>query len=97
MALCPRLYAHPAATQPRCSRPATSPQLSDNTTVANLAVATVLLVFGVADAVPGAVLALVLATVAVLVGLTLVARGRMPFRAAIGIALVDVLLLVLAG
>ena len=65
--------------------------------VANLAVATVLLVFGVADAVPGAVLALVLATVAALVGLTLVARGRMPFRAAIGIALVDVLLLVLAG
>ena len=65
--------------------------------VANLAAATVLLVFGVVDAVPGAVLALVLATVAVLVGSTLVARGRMPFRAAIGIALVDVLLLVLAG
>jgi hypothetical protein len=43
------------------------------------------------------VLAVVLATVAVLVGLTLVAGGRMPFRAAIGIALVDVLLLVLAG
>ena len=65
--------------------------------VANLAAATVLLVFGVVDAVPVAVLALVLATVAVLVGSTLVARGRMPFRAAIGIALVDVLLLVLAG
>ncbi len=65
--------------------------------VANLAAATVLLVFGVDDAVPGAVLALVLATVAVLVGSTLAARGRMPFRAAIGIALVDVLLLVLAG
>lgn len=65
--------------------------------VANLAAATVLLVFGVANAVPGAVLAVVLATVAVLVGLTLVAGGRMPFRAAIGIALVDVLLLVLAG
>ncbi len=65
--------------------------------VANLAAATVLLAFGVVDAVPGAVLALMLATVAVLVGLTLVTRGRMPFRAAIGIALVDVLLLVLAG
>jgi 4-hydroxybenzoate polyprenyltransferase len=65
--------------------------------MATLAAATVLLVFGVVDAVPGVVLALVLATVAVLVGSTLVARGRMPFRAAIGIALVDVLLLVLAG
>ena len=65
--------------------------------VANLAAATVLLVFGVVDAVPVAVLALVVATVAVLVGSTLVAGGRMPFRAAIGIALVDVLLLVLAG
>ena len=65
--------------------------------VASLAAATVLLLFGVVDAVPGAVLALVLATVAVLVGSTLVARGRVPFRAAIGIALVNVLLLVVAG
>src|ERR687898_650375 len=47
--------------------------------------------------VTGAVLAGVLATVAVLVGVTLVAGGRIPFRAAIGIALVDVLLLVLGG
>lgn len=65
--------------------------------VASLAAATVLLALGVADAVPGAVLVLVLVTVAVLVGLTLVTRGRTPFRAALGIALVDVLLLVLAG
>ncbi len=65
--------------------------------VASLAAATVVLVLGVVAAVPAAVLALVLAVVAVLVGLTLVTRGRVPFRAAIGIALVDVLLLVLAG
>ena len=65
--------------------------------VTSLAAATVVLVLGVVDAVPGAVLALVLAAVAVLVRLTLVARGRVPFRAAIGIALVDVLLLVVAG
>jgi 4-hydroxybenzoate polyprenyltransferase len=65
--------------------------------VASLAAATVVLAIGVIDRVPAPVLALVLATVAVLVGLTLVTRGRGPFRAAIGIALVDVLLLVVAG
>ena len=37
MALSPRLYAHPAATQPRCNSPATGPQLSDNTTAAETA------------------------------------------------------------
>lgn len=65
--------------------------------VGSLATATVLLVLGVSDAVPAAVLALVLATVVVLVTVTLVAQGRTPFRAALGIALVDVVLLVLAG
>ena len=65
--------------------------------VASLAAATVLLVIRVVNAVPGTVLTLVLATVAGLVGLTLGARGRTPFRAALGIALVDVLLLVFAG
>lgn len=65
--------------------------------VALLAAATVVLVAGVAGAVPIAVLALALVIVAGLVGLTLVTRGRTPFRAAIGIALVDVLLLVVAG
>ena len=65
--------------------------------VASLAAATVVLARGVAGRVPGAVLMLLLATVAVLVGLTLATRGRMPFRAAIGIAGVDVSLLVVAG
>lgn len=65
--------------------------------VACLAAATVLLVVDVVAAVPAAVLVLALAVVDLLVGLTLVTRGRGPFRAAIGIALVDVLLLVLAA
>lgn len=65
--------------------------------VACLAAATVLLVLDVVASVPGVVVALVLAVVVLLVGLTLRARGRTPFRAAIGIALVDVLLLVLAA
>lgn len=65
--------------------------------VASLAAATVVLVLGVGTAVPGPVLALVLVAVAVLVGLTLAGRGRVPFRAAMGIAAVDVLLLVFAG
>lgn len=65
--------------------------------VASLAAATVVLVLGVGDAVPIPVLALALVTAAVLVGLTLATRGRAPFRAAIGIAVVDVLLLVFAG
>ncbi len=65
--------------------------------VASLAGATGLLAVGVAAAVPAAVLALVLVTVVVLVGLTLLTGGRTPFRAALGIAVVDVALLVLAG
>lgn len=65
--------------------------------VVSFAAATVVLALGVAGRVPDVVLVLVLAAVAVLVGLTLVTGGRVPFRAAIGIAGVDVLLLVLAG
>jgi hypothetical protein len=47
--------------------------------------------------VPGAVLVLAFAAVAMLAALALRARGRVPFQAAIGIAVVDVLLLVAAG
>jgi 4-hydroxybenzoate polyprenyltransferase len=64
--------------------------------VASLAAATVVISIGTST-VPAMVLVLVLVTVAVLIGLALVARGRVPFQAAIGIAAVDVLLLVLAG
>lgn len=64
--------------------------------VASLATATVVIALGT-SAVPSVVLVLALASVAVLAGLALVARGRVPFRAAIGIAMVDVLLLVVAG
>lgn len=63
--------------------------------VASLAAATVVLAAGT-SAVPGVVLVLVLATVAVLASLALVAGGRVPFQAAVGIAVVDVLLLVVA-
>ncbi|HWL99531.1 MAG TPA: UbiA family prenyltransferase [Nocardioidaceae bacterium] len=63
--------------------------------VASLGAATGVIAVG-ASAVPGVVLVLVLATVAVLAGLALVAGGRVPFRAAVGIALVDVVLLVVA-
>lgn len=65
--------------------------------VGSLAAATGLLALVVAGAVPDPVLVLALVTVAVLVGLTLATRGRTPFRAALGIAVVDALLLVLAG
>lgn len=47
--------------------------------------------------VPRPVVALVLVAVVALAGLALVARGRVPFRAAIGIAVLDVLLLVVAA
>lgn len=59
-----------------------------------LAAASGVLALG-ASAVPRPVLWLGLAAVAVLAGVALAARGRTPFRAAIGIAAVDVLLLVL--
>lgn len=64
--------------------------------VASLAAATGALVAG-ASTVPGVVLGLALAAVAVLAGVALLAGGRVPFRAAVGIAMVDVLLLVVAG
>lgn len=60
-----------------------------------LAVATVVIAAGTRS-VPPVVVVLVLATVLVLTGLALVAHGRAPFRAAVGIAMVDVLLLVVA-
>lgn len=72
-------------------------RLTSWSAVAILAGATVVLVIGVGDAVSGVLLTLVLVVVAVLVALTLVTRGRTPFRAALGIALVDVALLVLAA
>ncbi len=49
-----------------------------------------------APGIPGAALAAALVLVAVLAGVALLASGRTPFRAAIGVALVDVLLLVWA-
>jgi 4-hydroxybenzoate polyprenyltransferase len=64
--------------------------------VACLVAATVVIGLGT-SAVPSAVLVLAFAAVAMLAALALVARGRVPFRAAIGIAVVDVLLLVAAG
>jgi len=48
-------------------------------------------------ALPTPVLVAALLLVAALAALALVARGRLPFRAAIGIAAVDVLMLVVAG
>lgn len=62
--------------------------------VAALAAASVAIVTGV-GAVPVAVVVAVLAVVTVLAGLALATRGRTPFRAAVGIALVDVFLVVL--
>jgi 4-hydroxybenzoate polyprenyltransferase len=64
--------------------------------VACLVAATVVIAVGT-SAVPGAVLVLAFAAVAMLAALALRARGRVPFQAAIGIAVVDVLLLVAAG
>lgn len=61
-----------------------------------LAAATVVLAAGASD-VPTVVLVGAIAVVAVLAGLVLVGRGRVPFRAAIGIALVDVLMLVVSA
>ncbi|UMG94458.1 UbiA family prenyltransferase [Nocardioides sp. TF02-7] len=64
------------------------------TAVAVLVCASVAMVLG-AGAVPTAVVVAVLAVVALLAGLALVSHGRTPFRAAVGIALVDVFLVVL--
>lgn len=63
--------------------------------VASLTAATVVITLGT-SAVPAAVLTIALVAVAVLAGIALRARGRSPFRAAIGIAVIDVLLLVVA-
>lgn len=63
--------------------------------VVSLTAATLVITLGT-TAVPAAVLTLALLAVAVLAGIALLARGRSPFRAAIGIAVIDVLLLVLA-
>lgn len=64
--------------------------------VAALTTASVVVAVG-ARQVPRPVVALVLVAVVALAGLALVARGRVPFRAAIGIAVLDVLLLVVAA
>lgn len=63
--------------------------------VASLTAATIIIALGTST-VPAAVLAIALAAVAVLAGTALLARGRSPFRASIGIAIIDVLLLVVA-
>ena len=63
--------------------------------VVALVAATVVLAFGTST-VSTVVLVAVLATVVVLAAVALLAGGRAPFRAAIGIALVDVLMLVVA-
>lgn len=64
--------------------------------VATLVAATAVIALGT-SAVPTALLASALAAVAALACLALLARGRVPFRAAIGIATVDVLLLVVGA
>ena len=61
-----------------------------------LGTATAVMTLGITD-VPGWLLLTALLVVTGLAGLALVARGRVPFRAAIGIAAVDVLLLVVSG
>lgn len=63
--------------------------------VTSLAAATVVVTLGAGEA-PVIVRAAVLAAVAVLVAVALLARGRAPFRAAMGIAAVVVVLLVVA-
>lgn len=63
--------------------------------VACLVVATVVIAVAT-SAVPTPVLVVALIAVAALAGVALLARGRAPFRAAIGIAVIDVLLLVVA-
>ena len=69
------------------------PQWTRRLAVAALAGATVVLALG-AQTVPPVVLGVGVVTVAALAGVALTARGRTPFRAAIGIAVADVLLLV---
>jgi 4-hydroxybenzoate polyprenyltransferase len=69
---------------------------SQVTAVAVLVAASLVIVVGAGSSSPF-VLGVVLTAVAVLAVVALRAQGRLPFRAAIGIALVDVLLLVVAG
>lgn len=64
--------------------------------VASLGAATPVIAVGT-SAVPAVVLTVIVTAVVVLAGVALLARGRAPFRAAIGIAVLDVLLLVVAG
>ncbi|MDN5750081.1 MAG: hypothetical protein L0H64_16470, partial [Pseudonocardia sp.] len=71
------------------------PRTASLLAVASLTAATVVITLGT-SAVPAAVLTIALVAVAVLAGIALRARGRSPFRAAIGIAVIDVLLLVVA-
>ncbi|HCE60596.1 MAG TPA: hypothetical protein DER11_04190 [Janibacter terrae] len=61
----------------------------------SLTAATAVIAVG-AGAVPAGVLVLVVAAVVILAGVALFGSGRAPFRAAIGIAVLDVLLLVVA-
>lgn len=60
-----------------------------------LVVASVVILIG-APSVPGVLVALALVVVGALAGLALVTEGRTPFRAAIGIATMDVAMLVIA-
>jgi 4-hydroxybenzoate polyprenyltransferase len=64
--------------------------------VATLSAATAVIALG-ANSIPVLLLAVVLTAVAALAAVAFVGRGRVPFQAAVGIAVVDVALLVLAG
>jgi 4-hydroxybenzoate polyprenyltransferase len=72
------------------------PRLTQITGVTALAAATVVMAFGITG-VPLPVTLGALLVVAGLACVALLARGRAPFRAAIGIAAVDVLMLVVSG
>ncbi|MEN3121662.1 UbiA family prenyltransferase [Janibacter sp. LM] len=71
------------------------PRAATLLTVGSLTAATAVIAVG-AGAVPAGVLVLVVAAVVILAGVALFGSGRAPFRAAIGIAVLDVLLLVVA-
>jgi len=72
------------------------PRVTRVAAVVALSAATVVLALGI-TAVPAPVLLAALLLVAGLACVALLTRGRVPFRAAIGIAAVDVLLLVVSG
>lgn len=72
------------------------PRLTQVAAVVALGAATLVMALGI-DAVPAPFLVGALLVVTALACLALLTRGRAPFRAAIGIAAVDVLMLVVAG